>query len=85
MATHYASLVGPLLGLYYPLPPNCETDEQRRLALATSKLKHLWCAIYTEAEVDDQVKHFGVAKLPDSFSRKLDYDYDQVFPIRKED
>ena len=60
---HYASLTGPLLGLYYPLP--LEGDhEQWALALNESKLARLWCSIYTEGEVDRQITKYGGAKLP---------------------
>jgi hypothetical protein len=75
----YASLTGPLLGLYYPLPDELETREQRGIAMNTSKLKSLWCSIYPEGEVDIQLLQFGGSKLPDECAGRLDYDYYAVF------
>jgi hypothetical protein len=66
----YASLTGPLVGIYFPLPEGDEADQ--RLLLNNSKLKSLWCAIYTEAQVDDLARdHAGIIKLPQSFAMKL--------------
>lgn len=65
----YASLVGPLLGVYYPLP--FEEEFKNREAMRTSRLKHLWHNIYSEAEVDAAIKEFGGIKLPIC---RLDYD-----------
>jgi len=68
----YASLVGPLLGLYYPLPFEDETI--CRLALQTSRLANLWCAVYPEDEINDHITKWGGIKLDDSYSKRLDYD-----------
>ena len=66
----YASLTGPLLGVYFPLPEGDES-EQREL-LNSSKLKNIWCAIYTEDHVDDLARnHPGIIKLPKPFAMKL--------------
>ena len=76
----YASLIGPLLGLYYPLPDEPETVQ--RTMLSTSRLKNLWCSIYPESIVDDTIIRFGGSKLPDKYAKKLDYDSFQVEQIR---
>lgn len=70
--TLYASLTGPLIGLYYPLP----FDDERicRVALNTSKLAKLWCAVYTREQVDSAIAEFGGARLADKFAGNLDYD-----------
>jgi hypothetical protein len=68
----YASLMGPLLGLYYPLP--FESEYKNRIALNTSRLKSLWCSVYSREQVEVQVKQYGGIILPDNFARKLDYD-----------
>lgn len=70
--THYASLVGPLLGVYYPLP--FADDDTNRLALSTSRLRYLWCAVYSRAEVDEQIAQWGGILLGDEYARHLDYD-----------
>jgi hypothetical protein len=70
---YYASLVGPLLGAYYPLPFEDENDN--RVALNTSRLKSLWCSVYTYEQVIENVDRFGEGPiLDDSFAEKLDYD-----------
>ena len=69
---YYASLMGPLLGLYYPLP--FDNERQNRIALNTSRLKGLWCSVYTRKDVEDQIRQFGGMMLPDEFANKLDYD-----------
>jgi hypothetical protein len=76
----YASLIGPLLGLYYPLP--FESEAKNRAALASSGLKHLWCSIYDKAEVEKQVARFGGGMLPDGFARKLDYRTEAVEKVK---
>lgn len=73
----YASLVGPLLGLYYPLPDG--TELQQRLMLNTSRLRGLWCAVYDEGEVDRMLLTHGGEKLPESMAKQLDYDHHKVF------
>lgn len=69
---YYASLMGPLLGIYYPLP--FDNERQNRIVLNTSKLSKLWCSVYTRNEVEEQIKRFGGQMLPDEFANKLDYD-----------
>lgn len=78
MTKYYVSLIGPFLGAYYPLPDNLETEAERRMACHTSRLKPLWCSIYTLEETLDQIGRFGGHILPDSFARKLDYDSHKV-------
>jgi hypothetical protein len=74
----YASLVGPLLGVYYPLPA-FDSEVEERVALNTSRLSLVWCTIYNEEEVDRQMKQFpGSVKLPDRFAALLDYDSHEV-------
>lgn len=70
----YASLVGPLLGLYYPIPASLPDDESCRVALASSRLAKLWCAIYTEEQVDECVRKFGGHKLDPRYAGFLEYD-----------
>lgn len=60
----YASLTGPLIGVYVPLPSDSESEN--RVMLNDSKLAKLWCAVYTEDEVDHQIKEYGGVKLPRS-------------------
>ena len=72
MARSYASLMGPLLGMYYPLP--FDNEWQNRMALNTSRLSKLWCSVYTLEEVEQQIKLYGGFMLPDGFANKLDYD-----------
>lgn len=69
---YYASLIGPLLGVYYPLSNEFDSV-QRRMALNTSKLRMLWHSIYTTEEVDQSIQIWGGVKLPDEFAKKLDY------------
>lgn len=80
MAKFYASLIGPLLGLYYPLPQVFDdSPERQRLAMNSSRLAKLWHSVYSSDEVDRQIKEFGGLKLPDEFARRLDYDHHAVF------
>jgi hypothetical protein len=75
MATkYYASLTGPLLGVYYPMPAELNDETECRLALNSSKLKGLWCSVYEYQEVKKQGLKYGGLILDDSFARKLDYD-----------
>lgn len=69
----YASLTGPLLGLYFPLP-RFLNPMSARVALNTSKLKGLWCSVYTREEVGRQIKQFGGLMLDDGYARLLDFD-----------
>jgi len=74
----YASLVGPLLGVYCPLPAELDNMVLRRVALNSSRLKHLWCAVYTEEEVKRFVSQHDGVVLPDRYARMLDYDAHEV-------
>lgn len=79
MAKRYASLVGPLLGVYFPLPTELTNRVAEGVALNTSKLQRLWCSVYDEKEVDRMIKQFGGKKLPDHpFASQLDYDSHEV-------
>lgn len=73
----YASLIGPLLGIYYPLPTNDETTA--RLMIGSSKLSKLWCSIYSSEYVEECIKRYGGMKLPDSCAQNLDYDTDVIW------
>lgn len=84
MTAYYASLIGPLRGLYYPIPDELDTDELRRAGMFTSRLKDLWHSIYPAAEVQRQVAEFGGTILPDDFARRLDYDSHKVNKVRYE-
>lgn len=73
----YTSLTGPLRGLYYRLPQELGTDESvLRIALNSSKLRDLWCAIYTWDEVAANISQFGgqIFDIP----HQLDYDYEAM-------
>lgn len=65
----YASLTGPLIGLYFPLP--YEDEEENRVLLSESKLSKLWCAIYTEAQVNEMIKDHGGMKLGKRYAMNL--------------
>lgn len=60
----YAGLTGPLLGAYLPLPVEEKAEAQRMLN--GSKLKSLWCAVYTEEELT--ASGVKATKLPKSFA-----------------
>ncbi len=68
----YASLIGPLFGLYYPIPTD-DMDAARTM-MHTSKLAKLWCSIYTYEEVLGFISKFGGHVLPTEFADRLDYD-----------
>jgi len=80
MKKFYASLVGPLLNVYYPLP--FRNDTLNRIALNTSKLKDLWHAIYDEKKVNENILLFGGIKLNDTFINKLDWDSHEIMKTR---
>lgn len=69
----YASLTGPLLGLYFPIPT--ENKILARFMLNSSKLQKLWCSLYDEKETNILCSTYGGTKLPKEFMFKLDYDY----------
>ena len=78
----YTSLTGPLLGLYYRLPQELGTDESvLRIALNSSKLRDLWCAIYTWDEVAANISQFGGQFI--DIPNQLDYDTCQVYEAMK--
>ena len=68
----YASLIGPLNGLYYPLPT--EDEITARQMLNSSKLKMLWCSVYSKEDTEMYIERYGGSMLPDSFASQLDYD-----------
>jgi len=65
----YASLTGPLLGLYFPLPDQSEMEN--RTLLNKSKLAKLWCSIYPESEVNKLVATGRCIKLDESYVLNL--------------
>jgi hypothetical protein len=73
----YASLTGPLLGLYFPVP----TDDEviARKMLASSSLNKLWCSVYTIDEVVRQIRQHGGEILADSHASQLDYNHFKTF------
>jgi hypothetical protein len=73
----YASLTGPLLGVYYPVPT--DDDTEACLMLNTSKLKSLWCSLYTEDEALVQINRHGGLMLDAGFAKRLDYDSHAVY------
>lgn len=77
MSRQYASLIGPLLGVYYPLP--FADEGKNRVALQTSRLKHLWCSVYTLEETQKQISEMGGIMLDESFVDKLDFNPHEVF------
>lgn len=79
----WASLVGPLFGLYYPCPDALEDEGQFRVALNHSRLAKLWCAVYSEEEVDALLAAYGGVKLPVKMSVHLDYDSYRVEQYRR--
>ncbi len=82
MSKLYASLTGPLLGLYLPLPFSSEA--LNRVALNSSSMKRLWCSVYSEDQTTRCISEYGGTKLPDSFARKLDYDSGVVHDFARE-
>jgi len=75
MTKLYASLTGPLLGVFYPLPTDDEILARRMLN--SSKLKNLWCSVYTVQQIWNNTLKMRLPAptyLDDSFAQKLDYD-----------
>lgn len=70
----YASLIGPLLGMYYPMPAELDTVTKCCLALNTSKLKSLWSSVYSKRAAEAQIQQYGGLLLPDNLAAHLDYD-----------
>lgn len=70
---YYASLIGPMLGLYYPMPAGFN-KAQCRAAMNSSRMKSLWMSVYPRDEVVKQIEEFGGLMLPDQFAKQLDYD-----------
>jgi hypothetical protein len=60
----YAGLTGPLLGAYLPIPADDKVEAARMLN--GSKLKSLWCAVYTEEEL--AASNAKLTKLPKNFA-----------------
>ncbi len=65
----YASLTGPLIGVYIPLP--YDDEGENRALLNKSKLAKLWCSVYTEDQVDGMIEEHGGVKLPARWSLNL--------------
>jgi len=83
---YYASLTGPLLGLYFPLPDELVSDNARACALNTSKLSRLWCSIYTREAALAAIEEWGGSLLDDRHAAWLDYNsYAVMQIIRQED
>lgn len=80
---YYASLTGPLLGLYYPIPDELDNRLLQGAAMNSSKLKSLWHSIYPSEEVDRQIQEYGGMKLPDQFAQRLDYDLYKMAQLTK--
>ena len=84
---YYASLTGPFLGLYFPLPLRHDvTAHHARIAggamlNSDAKIQSAWCSIYDEAEVDRQITEFGGAKLPNAQAARLNFDWHVVHKV----
>lgn len=74
MNTYYASLTGPLLGLYYPV--KADDEMEARLMLNSSRLKSLWCETYSLQEANEQCAKWGGQIL--NLGTSLDYDAEYV-------
>lgn len=80
---YYASLIGPLRGVYYPLPDELASEGKRRMAMNTCRLKDMWHSIYLAADVQRQALDFyDSVVLPDDFAKKLDYDSHAVEQVK---
>lgn len=85
MKRYYASLIGPLCGVFFPLPldgaPNLEIAKMvGGIMLNTSRLKSQWHTTYDRAEVERQITEFGnhCTMLPDAYASQLDYNSHEV-------
>ena len=78
---YYASLTGPLLGLYFPLPDELVSHNARACALNTSRLSRIWCSVYTREEALASVEKWGGSLLDDRYAARLDYDSYAVLQI----
>ena len=67
----YASLIGPLLGVYYPV--NAKDEHTARLMLNSSKLAKLWCGIYDPEMTQGLICDHGGIMLDDAYAQRLDY------------
>ena len=89
----YASLVGPMMGAYYPLPPIEKMIDEFGVhhynnlygaLLNHSRLKSLWCAIYTEDEVNRHLDDYpNTFILPSYLTDRLweDHDHHAVWSV----
>lgn len=89
MSAYYASLIGPLDGLYFPLPDDLMESGMHPQhafgpALNSSRLSRLWCSIYTREKARELVERFGGTLLPDTFAGRLDYDHHAVYEERRQ-
>jgi len=84
MAKWYASLQGPLLGYYFPLPLKGNTPKHEARILGglmlngCRKLKPLWCAIYDNEEVSQQITQFGGERIRESLADAIDFDWEYI-------
>lgn len=81
MIRYYASLTGPLLGLYLPLPIRPDVEKQDAcdlgaLLLNNSKMARLWCSIYEQGYAAELVGRFGGLLLPNEHAARLLVDVD---------
>lgn len=66
---HYVSLIGPLCGVFVPVPAGITIDD-----LCRGHLRDLVSTIHTEAEVDADIaanRGLPCVKLPDYYSTQL--------------
>lgn len=73
----YASLTGPLLGIYYCV--ECTDEIEARVMLNTSSLKKLWCSMYTYEETRVNINKYGGMMF---HGNVLDYDSTEVSRLR---
>ena len=68
----YASLIGPLLGIYYPIPIcSLQHIDVVGILLSSTKLRSLWCSVYPTHEARRCVDNYGGLLLPDEFAMRL--------------
>ena len=58
METYFVSLIGPLLGCYLKIE-DAPDKMTLRVALHHSRLKRLWCSIYTRANMPNEMELVG--------------------------
>jgi len=65
---YYVSLVGPLLGLYYPLPIPASVPIEKANA---GRLRRLWCSLYTKESAQAAAEKYDGTLLPEAFAQRL--------------